>query len=166
MFDDFGWEKPQRNGQQSLFPRTRAEVLAMAKISESDLIHWRDAGWLKSDFWSTEMLDEPEVYELCFIRNLARSGLCADDIDRLLYELEAPYCYCPTRTAYSFAFGWVQSLTQPSLDDIDEFMEKHLLEWAKAKVAADPDSVLLHEVLYAVIHARAEQKGEAGVQED
>lgn len=166
MIEDFGWEKPRRIDQRSLFPRTRAEMLAMAKVSESDLLHWRDAGWLRGDFWTTETLDDPELNELCFIRNLARSGLFADDIDRLLYELEAPYSYCPTRTAYSFAHGWVQSLTQPSLDDIDEFMDRHLLDWAKAKVAEDPENDLLQQVLWTVIDLRVERRTDPEAEAD
>lgn len=141
-----------------MFPQKRGEFLALAQVGEADLVRWRDAGWLSSDHATTEYLDQPEQFEILFVRNIARSGLYADDIDRLLASLEKPYSYHPTQTAYSFAMGWVAS---PWPEAEDAHFETHLLDWVHKKLEEDPESEVLADLVREVISARVRCAREA-----
>lgn len=117
-----GWEKPARLSQLDLFANPRDRMLVHIGVSIDEVERWRALGWISFDVREVATLDTGRVAEICFVRNLARAGLGDLQIARLLDELESPYLYDPVRTAYSFAFGWVQLPQPPTESEIDEFM--------------------------------------------
>lgn len=132
----WGWQRvthEKRESQLDFFPKHRDELLAMAKVSLNDAERWHKRGWISFDASALDTLVEPLFSELCFIRNLARSGLSDRQIEQLLSELESPYRYRPTRTAYSFAFGWVQIPPMPQEEDVDAFVQESMPEWIADK---------------------------------
>jgi hypothetical protein len=163
----WGWQHvtgEARESQLDLFRRRRDELLAVARVSLDELSRWRAKGWISFDCSSLDELPEPLFNEVIFIRNLARSGLSDEQINQLLTELEAPYRYHPTRTAYSFAFGWVQP--PPILDDreVDEFVRFHLERWIDHKVLVGdvaPVKVLQNKIFAAIARAQTAKTNES-----
>jgi hypothetical protein len=140
-----GWQHPERETQLDLFKEPRDRLLALAGISLDDAEGWRARGWVSFDVRDVAQLDNGRIYELCFVRDLARSGLSKVQIDVLLEELDAPYLYDPARTAYSFNWGWVQLPPQPTPSQMDEYVRRHLSEWILGRAAHGE-----HELLRAV----------------
>ena len=160
----WGWHRvtgEDRETQLDLFTRSRDELLAKAKVSLDELARWRTKGWLSFDAAELGELAEPLCSEVVFIRNLARSGLSDEQIGQLLSELEPPYSYQPTRTAYSFAFGWVQP--PPVLDyrEVDEFVQLHLQKWIDDKVLSG-DVEMLKQLLSKLFQAVAKARTASG----
>lgn len=149
------WMAPEQVAQLELFPRDRKEVLAIMRVGEADLARWHAAGWLSDEcLQDDEEISEPCVTEICFIADIARSGLFVDDIDRLLMQLQKPYSYYPTRIAYSFRFGWVVPVPPPDPLDLDEFMREHVHEWLMGKVFDEDADETFWEVALALADAR------------
>jgi hypothetical protein len=90
-----------------------------------------------------------------FVRNLARSGLPDAQIDGLLREFEPPYRYDPSRTAYSFAFGWVQIPALPDDREVDAFFREHMSTWVFEK-ALRGEFALLEELRDTIMFKIAE----------
>lgn len=151
LLKNFGWCRPEQVTQKTLFPQKRIEFLSKARVSESDLARWLAAGWLSSTYGDLDELDEPETCEILFIRNLARSGLSEDDVERLLMGLDKPYSYHPTRTAYSFAIGWVAS---PRPGDVDEAFQIGVIEWLDTKLKEDPGSEIIDDIFDKIFAQR------------
>lgn len=160
----WGWQRvthEKRESQLDLFPKHRDELLAMAKVSLDDVERWHKRGWISFDASVLDTLVEPLFSELCFIRNLARSGLSDMQIEQLLGELEPPYRYHPTRTAYSFAFGWVQIPPMPQEEDVDAFVQESMPEWIADKARLGEFDLLEDlqgQVMFAVAEERARRK--------
>jgi len=152
---DFGWHRPKRITQRTLFPQSRLDVLAQAKVGETDLVAWVEKGWLSSTYSDMEKLDDPEIAEIVFVRNLARSGLYADDIDRLLRSLPKPYQYRSPLVAYCFALGWVETLA-PS--DIEEVFRERAIAWLEKKIESEEDDELVDELYELTFRARIKRK--------
>jgi len=106
-------------------------------------------GWLSFGTDALTTLDDPELSELCFIRNIARSGLSDEQIDAFLEGLPKPYRYDPLRTAYNFAWGWVEAPAIPGTYDVDAFIEEHLSDWIAQK-AEQGDSDRLQDLMSEV----------------
>lgn len=76
-------------------------------------------------------LDEPEVWEISFVRNIAQSGFSIAQINKLLTDLPRPYRYDPANTTYHFVHGWVTPLHPAPFDVIDREVDAwidHLAE--------------------------------------
>jgi hypothetical protein len=132
----WGWQRvtaDARKAQLELYPRPRDGVLARARVSLDELERWRVKGWISFDAAKFETLDEPLLDEILFVRNLAQSGLPEAQIDGLLRELAPPYRYDPSRTAYSFAFGWAQIPALPDDSEVDSFFREHMSAWVFEK---------------------------------
>lgn len=163
----WGWRRAdgtRREAQLDLFPRDRDEVLAAAGVSLDDLARWRERGWISFDAKALGALDAPLIAEVAFIRNLARSGLPDALIGRLLQELEPPYRYDPTRTAYSFAYGWVQPPPVADDDEVEDFLKERLPAWLFDKAVIGELKVLtdLQETVEtAVARCRSYLRGKA-----
>jgi len=133
--------------QLSLFPRERAETMALLRVSLDDAAHWQHTGWLSYDAAALETMEDNHIAELVFIRDLARSGLPHSFITELLGELEPPYAYSPGTTAYSFSSGWVEVV----FPNMSELVNQHLESWVQEKLAegdeerlsAASDSIML-----------------------
>ncbi len=133
--------------QLSLFPRRLDETLAMLRVSLDDAAHWQQAGWLSYEAATLETIEDDQIAELVFIRDIARSGLPHSLVTELLRELERPYAYPPETTAYSFSSGWVEVI----FPDMDEMVDQHLESWVQEKLAegdeerlsAASDSIML-----------------------
>ncbi len=157
------WDRPARIAQGELFNQPHDRLLAQAGVSIDEVERWRALGWISYDVRDVSSLDLGRVSEICFIRNLARSGLGDLQIGTLLDELERPYLYDPVRTAYSFAFGWVQLPPLQAEDDNDAFIEHHLSAWIKRKVLLGEYELLegvCSEMINSVACARAAERPE------
>ncbi len=158
----WGWKPVDGKVRQlelDLYSMERDRYLAAAGVSLDDLDRWCDKGWISFDARGVDQLSTHMAHEVVFIRNLVQSFLSDAQIDALLKKLEKPYQYDPTRTAYSFAYGWVQP--PPMLDgiEIDEFVESHLRSWIDDKVK-DAEVELLRklEMTFSIAVLRAEGK--------
>src|ERR1035437_625351 len=100
-----GWCRPSKNDQPTLFPHATDEVLQSLDVSRGDMRRLRELGWVSFDVDAAPQLDEPEVCEISFVRNIARSGLSISQINECLAGLPKPYRYDPTNTTYHFAHG-------------------------------------------------------------
>jgi hypothetical protein len=127
-----GWVRPSQVFQLSLFPDERDEFLARAMVSQDELERWRKLGWISFDAREKDEFQTSEGNEILFVRNLARSGLSDAQITELLSELPKPYSYPPTRTAYSFEYGWVQPDCTLSDEDVNGLIEEGWEDWLKA----------------------------------
>lgn len=142
----WGWQRVTadcRMSQMELLPRSRDEILAIGKVSLDELERWRAKGWISFDASSTNVLPEPLFCEVLFIRNLVRAGLSDEQISALLSELAKPYRYDPTRTAYSFAFGWVQPPPVADPQEFDAFVREHMPRWVYEKAVRREFDALL-----------------------
>ncbi|MGB9623960.1 MAG: hypothetical protein ACPMAQ_03790 [Phycisphaerae bacterium] len=108
-----GLVRPIQQNQRTLFPQPVEEVLAALKVSRDEIARWHKLGWLSLSPKASGNLDEPEWFELEFVRDLARSGLNDAQISQIVRDLPRPFRYDPRRTVYSFAFGWAQ-VCEPS----------------------------------------------------
>ncbi len=157
---DVGWERPLQISQLDLFTKPRDRMLALTGVSIEEVERWRGRGWISFDLRELPVLDSGELAEVCFIRNLARSGLSDVQVDVRPGELNPPYRYDPVRTAYSFAFGWVQLPPLPDDGEIDALIEHHLDQWIQRK-AAKGEKPLLANVAWKFMEA-ARDATEAG----
>jgi len=123
-----GWLRPQPNMQATLFPEPTQEVLAALGVSRGDVRRWRDLGWVSFDVDAMERLDQPEEWEIGFVRNLARSALSVKQIDELLTGLVRPLRYDPENAAYHFAYGWVA----PRRGDPFEIVDREVEAWIES----------------------------------
>ena len=115
--------------QLSLFPSSRDEVLVKVKVSLDDMARWRERGWISYDVAALDTLEDHEIAEMMFVRDVARSGLSDAYVTALLSELAKPYAYPPFTTAYSFSYGWVQV----SFPDMDEMMINYFDSWIEER---------------------------------
>ena len=165
MWDEdlqWGWQPVDGKVRQlelDLHLIERDRYLAAAGVSLDDLDRWHEKGWISFDARSVEQLSMRMAREVVFIRNLAHSFLSDAQIDALLKKFEKPYQYDPTRTAYSFAYGWVQPPPVLNGLEIDEFVDAHLRRWIEDK-AVDGDVELLRklETMVAAAALKAEAK--------
>lgn len=146
--------------QLSLFPRRLDETLAMLRVSLDDAAHWQQVEWLSYDAAALDTLEDNQIAELVFIRDVARSGLPHSFITELLGELERPYAYPPETTAYSFSSGWVEVV----FPDMDEMMEHHLEGWVQDKLAQGDEERLAQasaHLMFALAELRVRKKSES-----
>jgi hypothetical protein len=158
----WGWKLVDGKVRQlelDLYSIERDRYLAAVGVSLDDLDRWRAKGWVSFDARSVERLTKPMIDEVVFIRNLAQSFLSDAQVDALLKKLQKPYQYDPTRTAYSFAYGWVQPPPVPDGIEIDEFVEAHLQSWIDEKVRAAEVEVLRRlETRFSIAVLRAKAR--------
>ncbi len=148
--------RPTQVGSQlSLFPRRLDETLAMLRVSLDDAAHWQQAGWLSYNAAVLETMEDNQIAELVFVRDIARSGLPQSFITQLLGELERPYAYPPETTAYSFSSGWVEVI----FPDMDEMMDQHLENWVQEKLT-EGDEERLSAASDSIILALAELRSQ------
>lgn len=118
-----GWLRPRPSMQATLFPRPTDEALATLGVSRGDVRRWRDLGWVSFDVDAMEKLDQPEEWEIGFVRNVARSTLSVKQIDELLAGLPRPLRYDPVNTVFHFEYGWVVRLAEDPLEVVDREIE-------------------------------------------
>lgn len=128
------WERPCQNTQPTLFPGAVDECLAACGVPPDVVRRWRRLGWISFDIDDLGQIDEPEEFEICFVRNIAQSGLPEDQINNLLSELDKPYSYDPVRTAYHFDYGWVVPRFELNAEDLDvdetyDVVEANISDW-------------------------------------
>ena len=152
--------RPTQVGSQlSLFPRGRDETLARVRVSLDDMTRWQQVGWLSYDAAALQTLEDDQIAEMVFIRDIARSGLPDTLITEMLGELERPYAYPPGTTAYSFAHGWVEIV----LPDVDEMIDQHLENWVQAKMVEGDEerlSAVSESIMFALAELRVRKKSE------
>ena len=161
------WRRPVMNCQPDLFPRPTDEFLALARVSRDELGRWKGLGWIAFDINCPDYLEKinmPEVSEICFVRNIARSGLSDELITELLQELPKPYRYDPLLTAYSFSHGWVQAPPVPDVAEVDEVIEENLSDWIREQAEAG-NIERLRELIWELFEA-TKSKGEDSDKED
>ena len=121
--------RPVRMFQQSLFQITLKDALVRLRISEDDLSRWNTKGWVSFDGAVDARLndyDDPLIFNLTFVRDIVRSGLSDSQIEYILDQLPKPLAFNPDRIAYSFKYGWVETVPAESPEDI---IEEHLDSW-------------------------------------
>ena len=105
--------------QPTLFRSSAEEFVAEVMVSEDEMRRWHTAGWLSFDPETIKVYDEAEGIEVLFIRALVRFGLSDAMIQRLLADLERPYCYDLRGTFYCFhRQGWVTVAPAPEREDL------------------------------------------------
>lgn len=109
------WTRPVPNCQRTLFPQEKHQALADLRVTEDDLRKWHHRGWISFDVDTVAQLDEPDMWEVQFMRGLALSGLADFQIVQFLEGLPKPYCFDPRYVAFHFEYGWVEPF-----DVIDE----------------------------------------------
>lgn len=114
------WTRPVPNCQRTLFPQEKHQALADLRVTEDDLRKWHHRGWISFDVDTVAQLDEPDMWEVQFVRELALSGLADFQIVELLEKLPKPYCFDPRYVAFHFEYGWVEPVEQDPFDVIDE----------------------------------------------
>ena len=121
--------RPVKIFQQSLFQITLNDALARLRISEDDLSRWNSKGWVSFDGsvdCKLNEYDDPLIFNLTFVRDIVRSGLSDSQIKYILDQLPKPLAFNPDRIAYSFKYGWVETVPAESPEDI---IEEHLDSW-------------------------------------
>jgi hypothetical protein len=106
-------------------------MIAAERVSVDDMRRWKAAGLLSFDAEldsEIDLLHNPKIHELRFIRDLLRSGLSDSQIEWLLAQLPKPYAFNPDRIAFSFRHGWViaAAIVEP---DPYEMIEEPLDTW-------------------------------------
>ena len=144
------WRRPAVNVQPTLFPKLADEVLAGLGVERGDARRWRELGWLSFDVDAAKHIDEPEEWEVAFVRNIARSNLSLRQIDELLADLPKPFRYDPVATAYHFEHGWGTPRKEDPFDVIDREVE----DWVN-DLAQNGRSGRLEALLEAVSQALA-----------
>lgn len=115
-----------------LFRIRLSDVIARLGVSLDDLRRWHDGGWLSFTATMSEEVnefDDPKVFEIQMVRDIARSGLSDAQIETLLSQLPKPYAFNPDRIAYSFRHGWIQVAPPVEIPDPSEVIEEHLDGW-------------------------------------
>ena len=110
--------------------------MELACVKLSDAKRWLKNGWLSFDPSDNYEWKRAEIRELCFVRNIARSGLSTKQISRMLEELKKPYRYDPIRTAYSFSEGWVEAPPADPEEFIDDLIERNIEAWVRRAIFA------------------------------
>jgi hypothetical protein len=159
---DGGWMRPIPERQTDLFPQPLDEVLRLAGLTRDDLRAWHQKGWLSFEESQVEKLDTPHFYEMILIRNLVWSLEDESLVNKFLRGLDRPYRYDPARTAFNFAYGWVQTPDRPDAeaDQMDkcDFIEKHLDLWIKHKLEIG-DSKTLQQAARKLLRASEQPSG-------
>lgn len=132
------WRVPNRDMQLTLFLISAEEALADATVSRDDVERWCAAGWLSPKLLTASGYDQPDLFELAFVRDLARSGLSDAQIGRLLSQLPQPYSYDSTRVAYSFHYGWVELPLFYSEKEVKGMIDDFLEEWVVETAEQNP----------------------------
>ncbi len=114
------WTRPVPNCQRTLLPQDKHQALADLRVTENDLRKWHSRGWISFDVDTVAQLDEPDMWEVQFVRNLALSGLADFQIAQLLEPLPKPYCFDPRYVVFHFEYGWVEPVEQDQFDVIEE----------------------------------------------
>lgn len=114
--------------QQSLFTERLDAVLAGLKVSRDELARWNERGWTSIGPDCDDELEQAQVNEIRFVRDVTRSGLNDATVEGLLSELPRPMNFDPLTVSYNFAIGWVQTLP-PEEPSIEELFDEHLDEW-------------------------------------
>ncbi len=137
-----GWLRPQPNMQATLFPRPTDEALATLGVSRGDVRRWRDLGWMSFDVDAMDQFDQPEEWEVAFVRNIVRSNLSVTQISEFLSGLAKPLRYDPERTAYHFEHGWV---IPPRVEDPFDIVDREVEAWIES-LAQDEDTDRLRDL--------------------
>lgn len=102
---------PHTKTQPSLFRISLDEALMRLRISPDELTRWHAKGWTSfgaSGGLDVDEFDDPKTWELCFVRDIVRSGLTDAQIAWLLETLPRPFAFNPDRIAFSFLHGWIE----------------------------------------------------------
>jgi hypothetical protein len=118
-----GWCRPTATRQLTLFPRPADEALRALRVSRGDLRRWREVGWISFDVDTAAQMHDPELFEIEFVRNIARSALSISQINEFLTDLPKPFSYDPEYTSYHFAHGWVMPLPEEPFTVVDREVE-------------------------------------------
>lgn len=133
---------PEKHYQLSLFATKLNEISIEYKVSIDEMKRWHDKGWLSFSPDEKEELNDPDLFEIRFVRDLVRSGLSDACVEKLLSQLSKPYRYNPDRIAYSFSLGWVEYTESYEATDYAEVIEDHLEEWLNELSAVEDEEVI------------------------
>jgi hypothetical protein len=140
--------RPSQEHQMTLFPTTLKELLKELGLTRRELNEWNRRGWtVLTD--AKAKADEPERFELAFLRDITRSGLRPDQVNLLLQSLEKPYAYNPQTILLSFMHGWVQLAPPPDPPSPSEVIGEHLDEWL-SELAESGEAERLAEIAQTV----------------
>jgi hypothetical protein len=145
--------EPIRSWQVSLFTDRLDDVMAALKVNTDELARWRERRWISVSPEPAERLEQPQVNEIRFVRDVARSGLNDAIVDALFADLPRPMNFDPGSVAYNFGFGWVAVATREE-PDTQTFIEEHLDEWLELVAQDDVERLrALRERLDSLIGA-------------
>lgn len=66
------WCRPRPDMQPQLFGEPVEAVLASTHVSRDDLQRWAERGWISFDVGELDELQSPLIWEIEFVRSLAR----------------------------------------------------------------------------------------------
>lgn len=144
------------DSQLSLFPLDADIALAEATVSRDDLARWNTLGWISDALLTAEKFDTPEIRELTFVRDIARSGLPDALITQMLSSLRKPYRYEGSSVAYSFRYGWVEQALFYEENELFDVVGDHLADWVEHAATNHPQKLEELESLLADVRERME----------
>ena len=142
----YDWSRPTPDCQRTLFRLQKAEALSELRVTENDICRWHARGWISFDVDAMQELDQPDQWEVEFVRGLALSGLADVQITQLLEGLDKPYSFDPSQIAYHFKYGWVR----PCREDPFEVIEDNFTDWIE-DLAEEEELSKLEELASLVV---------------
>ena len=118
---------PIERSQLTFFPEELSVVLVTLSVSEDELARWYGCGWVSFGPDRHTLLEQWDVNEIRFVRDVVRSGLSDAFVARLLEALPRPLNFSPDEVSYSFGLGWVMVAPAPEPNS-DEIVE----EWIES----------------------------------
>ncbi len=141
-----GMRRPVQLYQRTLFPESIDDALARLHVSPDDVDRWHGWGWLSLGGEPLpSQLDEPQLCELEFVRDLARSGLSNAQVNEWTADLRKPFRYNPRDTACCFSLGWVHIGLEPEEPDVVALVEENVDGWLR-ETADEGDFERLAEI--------------------
>ncbi len=123
----------ERPRQMTLFRALLHNQLAVLRVSTDELLRWIDKGWVSDTCLTVkevDLIDDPTLLEIEFVRDVVRSGFSDAQIECLFGELPKPYAYDPRCVTFSFRYGWVSPafVREPEPECV---IDEHLDAWLK-----------------------------------
>jgi hypothetical protein len=122
--------------QASLFTEELDAVLAALRVSRDELARWHARGWTSIGPDYDNELEQEQVNEIRFVRDVSRSGLNDAIVEALFDELPRPMNFDPASVGYSFSLGWVQVVPREE-PSVEQLIDEHLDEWLAHLVQED-----------------------------
>ena len=149
--------KPERSqsDQGLLFPQSGLKLCDQIGLNRWAAAKLHDDGWLSFDPETTAQLTENQEYEIRFVGALVTGGCGPALLEKLLEDLEKPYCYAYNRIYYDWeAREWraipdlcneIETLVEEWINDLKDQEDTEQLKVIKAIVDDALNSLKIEE---------------------